>query len=227
MLEDIAVLTGGQVISEDLGVKLENVDRRATSARPSSVVIDKDNTTIIDGAGKKKDIEGRIDQIRAQIEETTSRLRPREAAGAAGQAGRRRGRDQRRRGHRDRDEREEGPRRRRPARDPRGGRRGHRARRRRGPAALHRGPGRHQGLPATREGRRRHPEACAAGAAAPDRAERRRWTAPSWSTRCARARTPSASTPRPAVRGPGEGRRHRPHQGRAHRPAERRVRVPA
>src|SRR5476649_1975934 len=71
MLEDIATVTGGQVISEDLGIKLENVkqDMLGTSKK---VRIDKDNTTIIDGAGKKKDIEGRIGQIKAQIEETTS-----------------------------------------------------------------------------------------------------------------------------------------------------------
>ncbi|HEX4297373.1 MAG TPA: chaperonin GroEL, partial [Devosia sp.] len=71
MLEDIAVLTGGQVISEDLGIKLENVglDMLGTAKR---VEISKENTTIVDGAGKKDDIEGRIGQIKAQIEETTS-----------------------------------------------------------------------------------------------------------------------------------------------------------
>ncbi len=71
MLEDIAILTHGQVISEDLGIKLENVtvDMLGTAKK---VVIDKENTTIVDGAGKKKDIEGRVAQIRAQIEETTS-----------------------------------------------------------------------------------------------------------------------------------------------------------
>jgi len=71
MLEDIAVLTGGQLISEDLGIKLENVtlDMLGKARR---VRIDKENSTIIDGAGKKKDIEGRIGQIKAQIEETTS-----------------------------------------------------------------------------------------------------------------------------------------------------------
>jgi chaperonin GroEL len=71
MLEDIAVLTGGQLISEDLGIKLENVtlDMLGTAKK---VRIDKENTTIIGGAGKKKDIEGRITQIKAQIEETTS-----------------------------------------------------------------------------------------------------------------------------------------------------------
>ena len=71
MLEDIAILTGGQVIAEELGMKLENVTL-TDLGRAKRVVIDKDNTTIIDGAGKKADIEGRIKQIRAQIEETTS-----------------------------------------------------------------------------------------------------------------------------------------------------------
>jgi chaperonin GroEL len=71
MLEDIAVLTGGQLISEDLGIKLENVTV-AMLGRAKKVVIDKEKTTIIDGAGKKKDIEGRVQQIKSQIEETTS-----------------------------------------------------------------------------------------------------------------------------------------------------------
>ena len=71
MLEDIAILTGGTVISEDLGIKLESVTLNMLG-RAKRVSIDKDNTTIIDGAGKKKDIEGRINQIRVQIEDTTS-----------------------------------------------------------------------------------------------------------------------------------------------------------
>ncbi len=71
MLEDIAVLTAGQMISEDLGIKLENVDL-AMLGRAKKVRIDKETTTIVDGAGAKKDIEGRITQIKAQIEETTS-----------------------------------------------------------------------------------------------------------------------------------------------------------
>ncbi|HET9904454.1 MAG TPA: chaperonin GroEL [Xanthobacteraceae bacterium] len=71
MLEDIAILTGGQVISEDLGIKLENVTL-AMLGRAKKVTIDKENTTIVDGAGKKADIEGRIGQIKQQIEETTS-----------------------------------------------------------------------------------------------------------------------------------------------------------
>jgi chaperonin GroEL len=71
MLEDMAILTGGQVVSEDLGIKLENVslDMLGTAKR---VVITKDDTTIVDGAGDKKDIEARCSQIRAQVEETTS-----------------------------------------------------------------------------------------------------------------------------------------------------------
>src|SRR3974377_2436033 len=71
MLEDIAVVTGGSLIAEDLGIKLENVGLNMLG-RAKRVLIDKDNTTIIDGAGKKKDIEARVSQIRAQIEETTS-----------------------------------------------------------------------------------------------------------------------------------------------------------
>jgi chaperonin GroEL len=71
MLEDIAILTGGQVVSEDLGIKLENVTL-AMLGRAKKIVIEKENTTIVDGAGKKKDIEGRVTQIKQQIEETTS-----------------------------------------------------------------------------------------------------------------------------------------------------------
>jgi chaperonin GroEL len=71
MLEDIAILTGGQVISEDLGIKLENVTLDMMG-RAKRIVIGKEETTVVDGAGKKKEIEGRCNQIRAQIEETTS-----------------------------------------------------------------------------------------------------------------------------------------------------------
>jgi chaperonin GroEL len=71
MLQDIAVLTGGQVISEDLGIKLENVTLDMLG-RAKKVVITKDDTTIVDGAGKKQDIEARVAQIRQQIEDTTS-----------------------------------------------------------------------------------------------------------------------------------------------------------
>src|SRR5688500_710637 len=71
MLEDIAVLTGGQLISEELGIKLQNVTLDMLG-RAKRVRIDKENTTVIDGAGKKPDIEARVQQIKAQIEETTS-----------------------------------------------------------------------------------------------------------------------------------------------------------
>jgi chaperonin GroEL len=71
MMEDIAVLTGGKVISEDLGIKLENV-RIEDLGRAKRIVVDKENTTIVEGAGKKTDIQGRIGQIKAEIEETTS-----------------------------------------------------------------------------------------------------------------------------------------------------------
>ena len=71
MLEDIGILTGGQVISEDLGIKLENVTL-AMLGKAKRVLIEKENTTIVEGAGKKPDIVGRCNQIRAQVEETTS-----------------------------------------------------------------------------------------------------------------------------------------------------------
>ncbi|RUW60747.1 chaperonin GroEL, partial [Mesorhizobium sp. M2A.F.Ca.ET.067.02.1.1] len=71
MLEDIAILTGGTAISEDLGIKLENVTLEMLG-RAKKVAIEKENTTIVDGAGKKEEIQGRVTQIKAQIEETTS-----------------------------------------------------------------------------------------------------------------------------------------------------------
>jgi chaperonin GroEL len=71
MLEDIAILTGGQLISEDLGIKLENVTT-AMLGRAKKVIIEKEKTTIVHGAGKKAEIEARVNQIKVQIEETTS-----------------------------------------------------------------------------------------------------------------------------------------------------------
>jgi chaperonin GroEL len=71
MLEDIAILTGGKAITEDLGIKLENI-KLSDLGRAKKLVVDKDNTTIVEGSGKSKEIEGRIKQIRAQIDETTS-----------------------------------------------------------------------------------------------------------------------------------------------------------
>jgi chaperonin GroEL len=71
MLEDIAILTGGTMVSADLGIKLENVTINMLG-RAKKVTVEKENTTIVSGAGKKTDIQARIAQIKAQIEETTS-----------------------------------------------------------------------------------------------------------------------------------------------------------
>jgi chaperonin GroEL len=71
MMEDLAVLTGGKVISEDIGIKLENV-KIEDMGRAKRIVVDKENTTIVEGAGKKADIQGRIGQLKKEIEETTS-----------------------------------------------------------------------------------------------------------------------------------------------------------
>jgi chaperonin GroEL len=71
MLEDIAILTGGKAITEDLGIKLENI-KLEDLGKAKKIVVDKDNTTLVEGSGKTAAIEGRIKQIRAQIEETTS-----------------------------------------------------------------------------------------------------------------------------------------------------------
>jgi chaperonin GroEL len=71
MLEDLAILTSGKLLSEDLGIKLENITMEDLG-RAKRVVIDKDNTTIVEGAGQAQDIEGRVKQIRTQVEETTS-----------------------------------------------------------------------------------------------------------------------------------------------------------
>src|SRR3970282_2306821 len=71
MLEDIAILTGGKVIAEEVGIKLENVKLKDLG-RAKKLTIDKDNTTIVEGAGKQAEIEGRVKQIRTQVEETTS-----------------------------------------------------------------------------------------------------------------------------------------------------------
>src|SRR3989442_15773112 len=71
MLEDIAILTGGKAITEDLGIKLENL-KLDDLGKAKKITIDKDNTTIVEGAGKKKDIEGRAKELRTQAEGTTS-----------------------------------------------------------------------------------------------------------------------------------------------------------
>src|SRR6185295_12141387 len=71
MLEDLAILTGGKAITEDLGIKLENL-KIEDLGRAKKITVDKDNTTIVEGAGKAADIQGRVKQLRAQVEETTS-----------------------------------------------------------------------------------------------------------------------------------------------------------
>ncbi len=120
MLEDIAILTGGQLIAEDLGIKLENVTLQMLG-KAKRVRIEKENTTIINGAGAKDDIQGRVAQIKAQIEETTSDYDREKLQERSGQArGRRRG-DPRRRRDRSRGQGEEGPRGRRAQRHASGG----------------------------------------------------------------------------------------------------------
>ncbi len=119
MLEDIAVLlTSGQMIAEDLGIKLETVTLNMLG-RAKKVRIEKENTTIVDGAGKKKDIEARVQQIKAQIEETTSDYDRESCRSVWRSCGRCRvAVIPRRRRDRDRGEGEEGPRGRRAQRHP-------------------------------------------------------------------------------------------------------------
>ena len=118
MLEDIAILTGGTCLTEDLGVKLENVtlDELGQAKRIS---VDKENTVIVEGGGKTSAIQGRVAQIKRQIDETTSDYDREEAPGAPRETGRRCCGDQRRCRYRDGDERKEGPRRGCTSRDPR------------------------------------------------------------------------------------------------------------
>ena len=134
MLTDIAILTGGQVISSEVGLSLETVELDMLG-RARSVIVAKDECTIVEGAGDKEQIAGRVSQIRKEIETLRLRLRPREAAGAAGQAGRRRCRDQGRCGHRGRAQGAQAPHRGRRSQREGGRRRGHRLRRRCRPAA--------------------------------------------------------------------------------------------
>ena len=170
MLQDIAVLTGGQAISEDLGIKLENVTL-AMLGRAKKVMIEKENTTIVNGAGKKADIEGRITPDQGADRGDHLGLRPREAAGASRQArGRRRG-DPRRRRDRGRGEGAQGPRGRCDARDPRGGRGRHPAGRRRRPAARRRGAEEDPHAERRPEDRRRDRAQGALRSGAPDRAQ--------------------------------------------------------
>ena len=173
MLEDIAVLTGGQVISEDLGIKLENVTLEMLG-KAKRVLIDKENTTIVEGAGKKADIVGALQADPRADRGDHLGLRQGEAAGAAGEARRRRCDHPRRRLDRGRGEGAQGSRRRWAARDPRCGRGRHRARRRRCAGARIADPGQAEG--GQRRSARRHRDRAQGGAdaAAADRRERRR-----------------------------------------------------
>ena len=134
MLEDIAILTGGEVITEEMGLKLENT-QLSQLGHARRVVVTKDTTTIIDGAGERRRDQGPHQPDQAGDREHRLRLRSGEAAGAAGEALRRRRGGQGRRCHRDRDEGEEAPRRGRAAGHPRRPRGGHRAGRRHRAAA--------------------------------------------------------------------------------------------
>ena len=173
MLEDIAVLTAGTAISEDLGIKLENVTLDMLG-RAKRVRVEKENTTIIDGAGSKADIEARVGQIKAQIEETTSdydreKLQERLAKLAGGRRG-----DPGRRLDRGRGQGEEGPGRRCHARHQGCGRGGDRSGRRGGAAAGQGCGAEAQGRQLRRPGRHQHRAEGAGGSDPADCRERRR-----------------------------------------------------
>ena len=220
MLEDIAILTGGKAITEDLGIKLENV-KLDDLGKAKKITIDKDNTTIVEGSGKAKDIEGRVKQIRTQVDETTSdydreKLQERLAKLVGGVAVIKVGaatetemKEKKARVedamHATKAAVEEGivPRRRRRAAPlGEGGR---------GPQVRGRRAGRHQPDPPR-----------AGGAAPPDRGERRlrgrRGRGQGARGQERRGRVQRAER---EVREPGRGGRHRPDQGRALGPAER------
>jgi hypothetical protein len=172
MLQDIAILTGGTVISEEVGLKLENVSLDMLG-RARKVVISKDDTTIVDGAGTESDVAARIKQIEREIENTDSDWDKREAPGASRQAVRRCGRDQGRRRHRGGAEGEEAPHRGRRVGGPCRHRRGHRPRRWRDAAPCpvrHRQDARWFGR---REGRPGHRAPVDGGAPPSDRLQRR------------------------------------------------------
>ena len=197
MLEDIAILTGGEVITEEMGLKLENT-QVSQLGRARRVVVAKDTTTIVDGAGDERRDQGPHQPDQDRDREHRLRLRSREAPGAPRQALRRRRRREGRRGHRDRDEGEEAPRRGRAAGHPRRPRGGHRPRRRRGAARGRLGhrPRRH------RRSTTRRPARGSSCARSRSRSARSRRTpasrARSSSTTSARRRRARASTPRPA-----------------------------
>jgi TCP-1/cpn60 chaperonin family len=221
MLEDLAIVTGGQLISEDLGIKLENVTIEMLG-QAKKATVSKDDTTIVDGAGDKVAVEARIAQLKTQIEDF--RLRQGKAAGTPGQAGRRCRDHQSRRLDRDRGEGTQGSCGRRPQRHPRCGRRRHRAWWRRRLAQGGQGP-RQVERRQHRPGRRhRHHPARPPSADPPDRRKRRR-------RRLDRGRQGAGEPlgnlwlqcPDRRIRRPRCSRRDRPDQGRPHRAAGRRL----
>ena len=223
MLEDIAILTGGEVITEEMGLKLENT-KLSQLGRARKVVVDKDSTTIIDGAGDSRRDQGPDQAAQGRDREHRLRLRPREAAGAAGQAGRRRRGGQGRRCHRDRDEGEEAPRRGRAAGHPRGPRGGHRAGRRR--RAPERGRRDQEGVDAF-EGDERTGAAIILRALEEPLRQLAYNAGLEGSVVVDQVRT-AAEGPGPERRhgrdrGPRQGRHHRPDDGHALGAAERRV----
>ena len=141
MLADMAILTGGEVISEEVGLKLENTTAELLGTA-RKVIITKDETTIVEGGGDSADVEGRVTQIKREIEDTDSDWDREKLQERAGEAGRRRCGDPGWRGHRGRAEGKEAPHRGRRVRDACGDRRRHRARRRHCAAA---GPRSHRG----------------------------------------------------------------------------------
>ena len=214
MLEDIGVLTGGMVVSEELGLKLESVTLKDLG-RAKKVVIDKDTTTLIDGRGTKKAIEARIGEIRAQIEKTTSDYDKEKLQERLAKLAGRRCRGEGRRRDRGGDEGEEGARRGCAARDARGGRRGHRAGRRRGAAAragVARRPRREPRRGSEAGGRDRAQGH--RGAAAADQRERRRRGLDRGRPCEAREGRVRLQRRDGDLRGPHQGRRDRPDQGR-------------
>ena len=221
MLEDLAVLTGGKAVTEDLGVKLESM-KIEDLGQAKKVTIDKDNTTIVEGAGSAASIAGRVKQLRTQVEDTDVRLRPREAARAARQAGRWRGDHQSRRGDRDRAEGKEGARRGRDACDQGGRRRGHRPRRRCRAAT------RVEGAPESRgrwrrANRRQDHCSCDRGTDAMDRGECRSRRLDRRPARQRNEGRRGLQCANGAVRGPRRGRRDRPDQSGPIGASERRV----
>ena len=224
MLEDIAILTGGQADLRRPRHQAREPRRSTDLGRAKKVIVDKDNTTIIEGAGKSGDIKARIDQIRREIDNTTSDYDREKLEERLAKLVRRRGQGQRRRRDRKRNEGKEGPRRRRPARHACGRRRRHSARRRRRPAAC---LGQRQaGKASTHDeevGYNIVVRACRAPLTAiADNAGQDGGVVCEKVLEAQGQRRLQRRDRR--LRRPGQGRRHRPDQGHPHRPAKRRQR---